>query len=169
MKASDMQSLKRSLMVQSNVSYRSNAGDRTCRICFDGRHNSEDPLFNVCLCAGSVKYVHYECLKSWFRAKTVRMETPHCVLYDYEPLRCELCKYAISNEVTHNGQKYCLFDYEQIHPPFAKFEQYVDNKVREIVIRLEEDLNLMVGRGAENDLNLNDSTISRNHCQLYYG
>jgi pSer/pThr/pTyr-binding forkhead associated (FHA) protein len=26
----------------------------------------------------------------------------------------------------------------------------------------------MIGRGPENDLNLNDSSISRSHCSLFY-
>jgi hypothetical protein len=26
----------------------------------------------------------------------------------------------------------------------------------------------MIGRGAENDLNLNDSSISRSHCSFFY-
>lgn len=55
----------------------------------------------------------------------------------------------------HQGHKYCLFDYEQIYPPYAKLEHYSESKVFEIVIRLEEDLNISIGRGTDNDLNLN--------------
>jgi hypothetical protein len=166
---SDVASMKRSgqLMGLSGVSAYS-ASDRSCRICFEGRETGSNPLFNVCLCTGTVKYVHFECLRSWFRSKTVRFEAPHCLYYCYEPLQCEICRYAISNEVLHQGRRYCLFDYEQIHPPFAKLEHYADARVFEILIRLEEPLTIAVGRGVENDLNLNDSSISRSHCALEY-
>jgi len=83
-------------------------------------------------------------------------------------MQCDLCRYAISNEVIYQGRKYNLYEYERIHPPYAKFEHYSDNKIFEILIRLEESLSIVIGRGVENDLNLNDSSISRSHCSLFY-
>jgi len=70
MRDSDLGSLKKS-MAQSGVSSFSH-NEKSCRICFDSSQTRENPLFNVCLCLGSVKYVHFECLKSWFRSKTVK-------------------------------------------------------------------------------------------------
>lgn len=58
MKESDLLSMKMSILGQSGVSQRS-SNERCCRICFDSRSTGENPLFNVCLCAGSVKYVHF--------------------------------------------------------------------------------------------------------------
>ena len=113
-------------------------------------------------------YVHYECLKSWFKSKTVRFETAHCIYYHYEPMQCDLCRFSISNEVIYQGRKYNLYEYERIHPPYAKFEHYSDNKIFEILIRLEESLTVTIGRGPDNGLNLNDSSISRSHCSLFY-
>jgi len=42
-----------------------------CRICFDSA-NSED-MISPCLCRGSSKYVHRECLNFWFKLS----ENPH--------------------------------------------------------------------------------------------
>ena len=42
-----------------------------CRICFDSA-NSED-MISPCLCRGSSKYVHRECLNDWFELS----ENPH--------------------------------------------------------------------------------------------
>lgn len=58
MKESDLLSMRMSMLAQSGVSQRS-TNERSCRICFDSKTNGANPLFNVCLCAGSVKYVHY--------------------------------------------------------------------------------------------------------------
>jgi pSer/pThr/pTyr-binding forkhead associated (FHA) protein len=35
-------------------------------------------------------------------------------------------------------------------------------------VRLEESISINIGRGPENELNLNDSSISRNHASFFY-
>jgi len=55
--------------------------ENTCRICLEPEEN-DNPLLTPCLCTGSVKYIHEQCLKVWLVAK----ET------DLEKVRCELCK-----------------------------------------------------------------------------
>ena len=46
-----------------------------CRICLD----EDGELFSPCLCRGSVKYVHRECLNTWLAAAQ-------------DPLRCTICR-----------------------------------------------------------------------------
>jgi hypothetical protein len=65
-----------------------------------------------------------------------KVETSHCIYYHYEPLVCELCKQHFSNEIRHNGRVYSLFEPEKIHPPYARFEHFQDNKIFEILVRL---------------------------------
>lgn len=43
--------------------------DTMCRFCFDSTSSKSNPLLAVCRCAGSVKNVHFNCLKSWVRSK----------------------------------------------------------------------------------------------------
>ena len=73
MKGSDMFSVQHSEhpLGYSGVSGVSNS-ERSCRVCFDSRESKSDPLFNACLCTGTIKYIHFECLKNWFRSKTVK-------------------------------------------------------------------------------------------------
>lgn len=40
-----------------------------CRICFAENNTSENPLISVCKCAGSLKYIHLECLRTWLSRK----------------------------------------------------------------------------------------------------
>ena len=52
-----------------------------CRICMEP--NSRDmPLISPCKCAGSVKYIHEECLKTWLISQEG----------DIDEGQCELCK-----------------------------------------------------------------------------
>lgn len=83
-------------------------------------------------------------------------------------MQCELCHYAISNNVVHQGRTYSLYEHEYMHPPYAQLEHYTESKVFQILIRLEEALSIEVGRGPHNDLNLNDPTLARTHCVLNY-
>jgi uncharacterized membrane protein YgcG len=60
----------------------------TCRICFDSvgpgeAHDPHNPLISPCLCSGSSRYVHRQCLQQW-------RQTNHRADAFYE---CEVCKY----------------------------------------------------------------------------
>lgn len=52
-----------------------------CKICHCGSEPNM-PLINPCLCCGSLKYVHQECLQRWIKSADIK--------------RCELCKYPFS-------------------------------------------------------------------------
>ena len=39
--------------------------DRCCRICFSSEETISNRLFRPCLCRGSMRYVHMECLDTW--------------------------------------------------------------------------------------------------------
>lgn len=56
-----------------------------CRICrVEG--SSEDPLFFPCLCSGSIKYVHQQCLQDWLS----HSGNTHCEVRDLLELGCGL-------------------------------------------------------------------------------
>lgn len=41
--------------------------DVQCKICWDADQTRTNPLLNSCKCDGSVRYIHYECLKFWLK------------------------------------------------------------------------------------------------------
>lgn len=53
-----------------------------CKICYEGRSEA-NVLLNPCLCEGSMKYIHLNCLKTWI---TKQHGNP-------EEAFCEICKY----------------------------------------------------------------------------
>lgn len=40
-----------------------------CRICQMGEESASNPLIQPCRCAGSLQYVHQECIKRWLCSK----------------------------------------------------------------------------------------------------
>ncbi|CAG9322036.1 unnamed protein product [Blepharisma stoltei] len=55
--------------------------DSSCRICME-HETPKYPLVSPCLCSGSVKYIHEECLKTWLVAQDK----------DLAESACEICK-----------------------------------------------------------------------------
>lgn len=51
--------------------------DNQCRICFDN-NTTENPFITPCRCAGSVKFVHEECLKTWILSQETDLSTSEC-------------------------------------------------------------------------------------------
>eukprot|EP01084_Bolivina_argentea_P244139 409086_1 len=40
--------------------------DAICRIC-RANHTNEKPLYHPCLCSGTIKYIHEQCLSEWLQ------------------------------------------------------------------------------------------------------
>jgi len=43
-----------------------------CRICFRSESNIQDPLISPCKCSGSIKYIHFKCLKQCIDTKVTK-------------------------------------------------------------------------------------------------
>lgn len=68
---------------------------KACRVCFDGEESGKK-LINPCLCKGSSKYIHKECLYTWINSQN-----------DNEDSRkCEVCNYIFNIKVSI--KKKCL-------------------------------------------------------------
>jgi hypothetical protein len=63
--------------------------DVICRICFEAE-TSSNTFIAPCLCTGSVKYMHEECLKTWIVSQSG----------DCSVCACELCGYVFKMEFT---------------------------------------------------------------------
>lgn len=38
-----------------------------CKVCWGQDNEEMNPLLNSCKCDGSVRFIHYECLKHWLK------------------------------------------------------------------------------------------------------
>lgn len=106
--------------------------ENQCRICFDSSHDRDNPLVCLCKCSGSVKYVHYACLKDWINNKVEKREHNNTLFFSYQETKCEICQESYQPEFTYDGRKYILLNLENApNPPYAIFQEVdldADNK-----------------------------------------
>ncbi|OMJ87809.1 hypothetical protein SteCoe_10370 [Stentor coeruleus] len=64
----------------------SEINEKLCRICFE---NANEKLISPCLCKGTSKYIHEECLKQWLRYQSDTIFGS----------KCEICHHVYSIEI----------------------------------------------------------------------
>ena len=65
--------------------------EETCRICFGVESTTDNPLISICNCTGSMKYIHFLCLKTWLHSAMDEKVTPLLISYYWKSFRCEIC------------------------------------------------------------------------------
>lgn len=65
-----------------------------CKICLLNHHDLTNPFINLCICHGSMRFIHYECLKKWMAVKlsTKENEKKTVKSYNMKSFNCEICK-----------------------------------------------------------------------------
>ena len=68
--------------------------DTTCKICLSGGDEIDNPLVNLCRCSGSMRYVHFICLKMWMNTKLSNKENDKKTVlsFNMKSFNCEICK-----------------------------------------------------------------------------
>jgi E3 ubiquitin-protein ligase DOA10 len=70
--------------------------DKFCKICFESSEDKKlGKLINPCICDGSVKFIHDECLKTWLVSQNK----------DIQNAGCEICN-TTYNMSFHFGSKF---------------------------------------------------------------
>ena len=67
-----------------------------CKFCFMTTHTDDNPLLSICICKGSMKFIHLACLRQWIDLKTIEKESNFLETYFFKNFSCEICltKYA---------------------------------------------------------------------------
>jgi hypothetical protein len=81
------------LRIKKNEQTKNSQPDSTCRICFEIDQTTN--LISPCLCKGSSKYVHHDCLLTWIRSTNKTSSK----------LSCDICRYKYK----WSNQSYKLF------------------------------------------------------------
>ena len=153
--------------------------NKICRICFNTESNSnKNPLICPCICKGSMKYIHYLCLKNWLNLKVeselgrhvnIEKEKP-TITYNKNEIRCELCKSKFPDYVRHNDKLYNVSFYKPKYEQFIVIESVRNDNRRTKFIHIIPLSNYSmhrIGRLNNCDLSLPDNSVSRVHCCLY--
>lgn len=158
----------------------SSRGHAQCKVCWSQEQSIDNPLLNSCQCDGSVRYIHYECLKYWLQQKLTRKEGDHFVSYTWKTFECEICKKAYPYSFNVNGRKYRLTDYVDQDVPTEKKSPYLllesqtfeKNSSRMVHIikpnASSEKQIFKMGRGHESEIRVCDISVSRCHALLKY-
>ena len=152
---------------------------KICRICLSGETDSlNNPLICPCTCKGSMKYIHYLCLKNWLNLKVeAELDNRRNLLFDQptitystKDISCELCKARLPDYIRHNGKIFNVLFYKPKYEKFIVLESIRDDERRTKfihIIPLVRKSMLKIGRLNSCDLSLPDISISRVHCCLY--
>ena len=146
--------------------------EKTCRICYSGDAEDDNPLIHPCSCIGSMKYIHYKCLKYWLEKNYYKLEYKLGLIrrYRYKEPECELCKSKFPEIIYYKGKEYSFLDTNGEFNDYAIFEKIPndDNNHKILYIFSLDKKNqiLKFGRALDNHFIIQDNSISRNHCGL---
>ena len=149
-----------------------------CRLCYQEESNISDPLLSPCKCNGSMKYIHFSCLKKSIKQKIQIRKEDNCDLYFFKSYCCEICLETYPKYITYKTNIYNLVDID-----ISKYSDYIltsiiyysdsnnsDKKqlsyLGYLIFKIDDQNELKIGRNQNNHIVLKDISISRNHCVL---
>jgi pSer/pThr/pTyr-binding forkhead associated (FHA) protein len=154
-----------------------NKNNRICRICYGDDTTDENPLICPCICKGSMKYIHYECLKNWLNSKieediSVDSENPEVevISYNRKDISCELCKEKLPDYVKHNDRYYNISFYKPKFEEFMVMESMRADKHKAKfihIISFDKKSSINIGRANECELSISELSVSRFHCIIH--
>ena len=144
---------------------------RCCRICYLEEETESNPLIQPCLCSGSLKYIHLDCLKKWIGTRNwTRVENNENVcIYLIKEIDCELCKNKLPDYIRHKNKLYKIIEFKIDFKNYISFENLTLDKQKNkfiYVINLDKKKDIKIGRGHEANIILSDISVSRVHCLL---
>jgi len=147
--------------------------DVSCKICLSNDEDSENPLINLCKCSGSLLFVHFYCLKKWMSVKMSYKENNQKTVssYNMKSFNCEICKTPYPVRIKFLDKFFDLIEAPKPQENYIVLEslnQVKDNNnYKSIhVITLKEDEKIILGRGHDSDVRINDISVSRTHSCL---
>jgi len=145
-----------------------------CKICLVGNEDEENPLINLCRCSGSMEFIHYTCVKLWMNTKLNNKENEKKTVlsYNMKSFNCEICKTPYPLRFRYNEKYFeiisCTRPVNNNYIVLESLNQLKDNNnYKSIhVITLNEGDKIIMGRGHDSDVRINDISVSRTHSCL---
>ena len=160
---------KKILKFSSNILNKKN-----CRICFSNESNDSNPLLSPCKCDGSLKYIHYKCLKNWINTKINNdssiSEDDLVISYDSKEIKCEICKENYPDYIYYHNRYYNIKFYTPSFKKYMILESFRNDNYKSNffhILSLENKDLFVIGRAEETDFCIPELSISRFHCILH--
>jgi hypothetical protein len=148
----------------------------TCRICYLHNSDMENPLVSPCKCSGSMKFIHYKCLKHCIEVNLSKRIEQNYKYYYWKNYMCEICKEEYPKYIKLKDSLYPLVDLEIGFSAYitCDYALYDDSKKRTsrkgiLIIKINEDSDedeITIGRSQNNRVKLKDISVSRCHCNI---
>ena len=157
------------ILKEKSIEIKSSTKSKVCRICYMEEDEPNNPLLQPCTCSGSMKYIHYICLKHWINNKCyVKIDkNDDCSIYLIKPVECELCKTKLPDYIKKNGVLFPILEFKPDYKSYLIFESLTLDKNKKRfndVVSLEKNKNICVGRGHDSNVVFSDISVSRTHC-----
>ena len=112
---------KKNIKININTNTNTDFPQKCCRICYLDDDTISNPLIQPCLCSGSLRYIHLECLKQWIGTRNyTRLEkNEHCCIYLIKEVDCELCKNKLPDYIRHKNKLYKIIEFK------TEFNNYI--------------------------------------------
>jgi len=132
-------------------------------------------MIGSCKCDGSIKYIHFNCLKLWLESKVSKTDTDCHSTLNWKNFECELCKFAYPYSFMFNGKRWNLVDLKRPSDkdtPYIILESLDSEKnssrtIHTVIINTDRN-SFSLGRGHDSDLRIKDISVSRKHASLEY-
>ena len=148
-----------------------------CRICYGDDSTFENPLISPCICKGSMKFIHYDCLKNWLNSKieediSVDSDNPEVevISYNRKDISCELCKEKLPDYIKYNDRYYNISFYKPKFEEFFVLESMRADKHKAKfihILSLDKKNSINIGRANECELSISELSVSRFHCIIH--
>ena len=148
----------------------------TCRICYMSNSDIENPLVSPCKCNGSMKFIHFKCLKHSIDVNLTKKIEQHYKYYIWKNYACEICKEEYPKYLRIKDSLYPLVDLEIGFSSYITFDYALYDDIKKktsrkgiLVIKINEDTDedvITLGRSQNNRVKLKDISVSRSHCNI---
>lgn len=86
-----------------------------CKFCWMTESTIANPLLSACQCDGSMRVIHFDCLKMWIKEKMLRKEADvpgagRVFTYSWRLFECEICKHAYPLTFKSRHDESCVYD-----------------------------------------------------------
>ena len=158
-------------VIKSTIKIKKN---KVCRICYGDDTSTENPLISPCICKGSMKYIHYKCLKNWLNSKIEseieQNSDNETIIYNTKELSCELCKAKFPDYIKIKDKLFNISFYKPKFQEFIVFESMKADKNKNkyiYIISLDNRSCINIGRSSECELSIPELSISRFHAIIH--
>lgn len=168
----------RSIITQSQeeAATDENSNAPQCRFCWLQECSEDNPLINVCVCTGTMKYIHLSWLKRWVKSKvkpiTNEKMKDWLESYIWKTFECEVCKTKYPYTLKNGEIFYNIFDIEIPDGPFCILESLsIDKNSSRMIFIMKPNkpqMEFKVGRGHDSDIRVSDISVSRYHARIKY-